>query len=68
MTINPHRYYRPDEIATLLAINRSTIYRMMSSISNPLPSVRPTGKGPLRVLGRDLIRYLEYNRKKPEFE
>ncbi|MDD3535183.1 MAG: helix-turn-helix domain-containing protein [Candidatus Cloacimonetes bacterium] len=66
--IKPDRIYRPDEIATLLAIDRSSVYRMIRNIEDPLPAFRPTGRGPLRVNGIDLIRYLDRRKTVPEDE
>ncbi len=66
--INPNRCYRPDEIAKIMSVDRSTVYRMIRNINNPLPAFRPTGNGPLRVQGSDLIEYIEQNKTKPEYE
>jgi excisionase family DNA binding protein len=62
------RYYRPDEIATLLRVDRSTVYRMIRNIGDPLPAVRINDKGPLRVHGKDVNKYLESHKVQPEYE
>jgi excisionase family DNA binding protein len=40
------RYFRPDEVATLLALSRRTIYRMMRD--GRLPGIK-LGAGPWRI-------------------
>ena len=62
------RYYRPDEIAEALGVDRSTVYRMIRDPLDPLPAYRLTDKGPLRVHGRDIIQYLEEHKVQPENE
>lgn len=64
---NPDRSYRPDEIAIKLAISLRTVYRMIRDVNDPLPAVRVMGRS-LRVEGRDLIRYLERRKVRPEDE
>jgi excisionase family DNA binding protein len=62
------RYYRPDEIAEALNIDRSTVYRMIRDPLDPLPAYRLTDKGPLRVHGRDINQYLDEHKVQPENE
>lgn len=62
------RYYRPDEIADLLKVDRSTVYRMIRDIADPLPAYRINEKGPLRVQGKDINTYLESHKVRPEYE
>lgn len=64
---SPSRSYRPDEIASKLAVDICTVYRMIRNIDDPLPAFRPAGRT-LRVEGRELIRYLERRKVKPELE
>jgi excisionase family DNA binding protein len=62
------RYYRPDEIADILNVDRSTVYRMIRDIADPLPAYRINDKGPLRVHGKDINKYLESHKVRPEYE
>lgn len=62
------RGYRPDEIADKLNVDRSTIYRMIRKVLNPLPAYRTKENGQLRCFGRDINKYLEYNKVRPEDE
>ncbi|MCB5285528.1 MAG: helix-turn-helix domain-containing protein [Candidatus Cloacimonetes bacterium] len=62
------RCYRPDEIATILGVVISTVYRMMRDIEDPLPSYRIAGKRQLRAQGKDLNAYMERHRVCPENE
>jgi len=62
------RYYRPDEIADILNVARSTVYRMIRDIADPLPAYRINDKGPLRVHGKDINKYLESHKVRPEYE
>ena len=62
------RYYRPDEIADMLNVDRSTVYRMIRDIADPLPAYRINDKGPLRVHGKDINKYLESHKVRPEYE
>jgi excisionase family DNA binding protein len=66
--INTDRYYRPDEIAELLNVDKSTVYRMIKDVTDPLPAVRIGGNGLYRVHGRELQSWLERHRVKPEEE
>lgn len=61
------RYYRPDEIATVLGVSKKTVYRMINDVNDPLPAYRPAGKQ-LRVHGRDLNAYMDKRKVKPEEE
>lgn len=62
------RGYRPDEIAEKLNVDRSTIYRMIRKVLNPLPAYRTKENGQLRCFGRDINNYLEHNKVRPEDE
>lgn len=62
------RCYRPDEIATILGLDKSTVYRMMKDIDDPLPSYRAAGKRQLRAKGKDLNAYMERHRVRPTEE
>ena len=62
------RYYRPDEIAAVLNVARSTVYRMIRDIADPLPAYRINDKGPLRVHGKDINKYLVSHKVRPEYE
>jgi len=62
------RYYRPDEIAGVLNVARSTVYRMIRDIADPLPAYRINDKGPLRVHGKDINMYLASHKVRPEYE
>lgn len=66
--INTERYYRPDEIAEMLNVDRSTVYRLVKDVNDPLPAVRIGGNGPYRVHGADLQEWLGKHRVKPEEE
>lgn len=59
------RSYRVDEIALALAVSKRTVYRMVNDVEDPLPAVRLRGQG-LRVEGRELLRYLERHKVRPE--
>jgi excisionase family DNA binding protein len=62
------RYYRPDEIAEALKVDRTTVYRMIKDVLDPLPAYRVNDRGPLRVHGNDINRYLEKHKVQPENE
>mgnify|MGYP001311884742 CR=1 FL=1 len=64
---NESRCYRPDEIAEILGIDKSTVYRLINAIDDPIPAYRPSGTH-LRVNGGDLNKWLERRRVKPEEE
>jgi excisionase family DNA binding protein len=51
------RFYRPDEVALLLALSRRTIYRMIRD--GRLPSVKLGVSGPWRVPQRSLSSLLD---------
>jgi excisionase family DNA binding protein len=48
----PRRFFRPDEVAEILALSRRTIFRMISD--GRLPAVR-LGKGPWRIPRESLV-------------
>jgi len=62
------RYYRPDEIAEALKVDRTTVYRMIRDVLDPLPAYRVNKDGPLRVHGKDLNQYLANHKVQPENE
>jgi len=62
------RYYRPDELAGILNVDRTTVYRMIRDVLDPLPAYRLTERGPLRVHGKDINAYLENHKVRPEYE
>ena len=62
------RSYRPDEIAEKLNVDRSTIYRIIRQINNPLPAYRIKEQGQLRCFGRDINKYLENHKVAPHNE
>lgn len=64
--VNTERYYRPDEVAELLNVDRSTVYRMIKDIDNPLPALRLCGRGLYRIHGKDLEVWMEKNMVTPE--
>lgn len=66
--VTSDRYYRPDEVAELLGVDKCTVYRMIKNIEDPLPAVRIGEHGPLRVHGRDLQKWLDGHQVKPEDE
>ena len=51
------RFFRPDEVASILAFNRRTIYRMIRD--GRLPSVKLGVAGPWRVPHSILARLLD---------
>lgn len=57
--IKEDRYYRPDEVAEMLAVEISTVYRLVREPGDPLPAVRLGERGHIRILGRDLGAWLE---------
>lgn len=62
------RCYRPDEIAEILQVDVSTVYRMIKDLDKPLYAFRLAGNRQLRVWGGDLNAYVEQSRVKPEEE
>lgn len=50
------RYFRPDEVAALLALSRRTIYRMMRD--GRLPGIK-LGAGPWRIPRETLVDLLQ---------
>ena len=63
---NDDRCYRPDEIARILNIDRSTVYRLINEIGDPMPAYKLSGTGALRALGSDLNEWLKRRRVQPE--
>lgn len=62
------RCYRPDEIAEVLAVDVSTVYRMIRDVERPLAAFRLGGDRQLRIWGRDANAYIEQKRVRPEEE
>jgi len=62
------RGYRPDEIAEKLNVDRSTIYRLIRKVLNPLPAYRTKEQGQLRCFGRDINQYLQRHKVQPHNE
>jgi predicted transcriptional regulator len=65
---NDERNYRTDEIADILRVDRSSVYRWIRDIENPLPAFRTKEKGQLRCKGKDLNAYLDKYKVRPEYE
>ena len=59
------RCYRPDEVAAKLHVNIRTIYRHVNDIDDPLPSIRLAPRGPIRIPGSELNKWLERRRVNP---
>jgi len=62
------RNYRPDEVAATLRVNRTTVYRCIKDILDPLPAFRTKENGQLRCSGKDLNEYLTKHKVRPEYE
>jgi hypothetical protein len=62
------RNYRPDEIAAALRVDRSSVYRWIRDILDPLPAFRTKEGGQLRCTGSDLNAYLLKHKVRPEYE
>jgi predicted site-specific integrase-resolvase len=62
------RNYRPDEVASTLRVNRTTVYRWIKDILDPLPAFRTKDNGQLRCSGKDLNEYLLKHKVRPEYE
>ena len=65
---NEERNYRTDEIADILRVDRSSVYRWIRDIENPLPACRTKENGQLRCKGKDLNAYLDRHKVRPEYE
>ncbi|MDD2230172.1 MAG: helix-turn-helix domain-containing protein [Candidatus Cloacimonetes bacterium] len=65
---NNERNYRTDEIADILRVDRSSVYRWIRDIANPLPAFRTKENGQLRCSGKDLNAYLDRHKVRPEYE
>jgi predicted DNA-binding transcriptional regulator YafY len=65
---NDERTYRTDEIADMLKVDRSSVYRWIRDIGDPLPAFRTKENGQLRCSGKDLNQYVLKNQVKPEYE
>ncbi len=65
---NDERNYRTDEIADILRVDRSSVYRWIRDIENPLPAFRTKENGQLRCSGKDLNLYLLKHKVRPEYE
>ncbi|MDP3114452.1 MAG: helix-turn-helix domain-containing protein [Candidatus Cloacimonadaceae bacterium] len=62
------RNYRTDEIAEVLRVDRSSVYRWIRDIPDPLPAFRTKENGQLRCAGKDLNEYLLKHKVRPEYE
>ena len=62
------RNYRTDEIAEILRVDRSSVYRWIRDILDPLPAFRTKENGQLRCSGKDLNEYLFKHKVRPEYE
>jgi predicted transcriptional regulator len=62
------RTYRTDEIADILKVDRSSVYRWIRDILDPLPAFRTKENGQLRCSGKDLNLYLLKHKVRPEYE
>lgn len=62
------RNYRTDEVADILRVDRSSVYRWIRDIDCPLPAFRTKENGQLRCKGSDLNAYLLKHRVRPEYE
>jgi predicted transcriptional regulator len=62
------RTYRTDEIADILKVDRSSVYRWIRDILDPLPAFRTKENGQLRCSGKDLTLYLLKHKVRPEYE
>ena len=65
---NDERNYRTDEIADILRVDRSSVYRWIRDIGDPLPAFRTKENGQLRCAGKDLNEYLLKHKVRPEYE
>ncbi|MDP3114699.1 MAG: helix-turn-helix domain-containing protein, partial [Candidatus Cloacimonadaceae bacterium] len=65
---NDDRNYRTDEIADVLRVDRSSVYRWIRDIPDPLPAFRTAENGQLRCKGSDLNAYLLKHKVRPEYE
>ncbi len=65
---NDERTYRTDEIADILKVDRSSVYRWIRDIGDPLPAFRTKENGQLRCSGKDLNEYLTKHKVRPEYE
>jgi len=59
------QYYRPDEVCEILSINKTTFYRKVGDIENPLPAIRINKGGSLRVPIEDFQKWIEKNKVDP---
>lgn len=64
--VKTDRYYRPDEVAELLNVDKGTVYRMIRDTEDPLPAIKLTGDRHLRISGQELSEWLERRRVNPE--
>lgn len=64
--VKTDRYYRPDEVAEMLNVHKSTLYRLINDKTDPLPAIKLTGEGKLRIPGKELSEWLERRRVNPD--
>lgn len=53
------RNYYPFQVADILEVHKSTIYRMIRDIDDPLPAFRLRRNGRLKINGRELNKFIE---------
>jgi excisionase family DNA binding protein len=65
---NDDRNYRTDEVADILRVDRSSVYRWIRNIPDPLPAFRTKEGGQLRCKGSALNAYIQKHEVRPEYE
>lgn len=59
------RCYRPDEVAQILHVHVRTVYRHINDLDDPLPALRLSPGGPLRIPGLAANIWLATHRVNP---
>jgi predicted site-specific integrase-resolvase len=59
------RCYTPVNVAEILNVDISTVYRLIRDIDDPLPAFRLKTNGQLRVHGKEINKYLEDHKVDP---
>ncbi len=62
---NESKCYTPLRVSEILAVDISTIYRLIRDIDHPLPAFRLKSNGQLRVHGKEINKYLEDHKVDP---
>ncbi len=62
---NESRCYTPVNVAEILNVDISTVYRLIRDIDDPLPAFRLKTNGQLRVHGKEINKYLEDHKVDP---